>query len=66
MKTLSLTKSKDMANVKVFADKQTNRCRDKKTNRQAKIHMPPIYQCGGIKPRLVQIQSTSRWQNKCE
>jgi hypothetical protein len=30
-----------MANVKVFADKQTDG--------QAKNYMPPIFQCGGIK-----------------
>ena len=36
--------SKDMANVKVFADKQT----DKWTNGQAKNYMTPIYRCGGI------------------
>ena len=37
--------SKDMANVKVFVDKQT----DKWTHRQAKNYMPLIYLCGGIK-----------------
>ena len=37
--------SKAMANVKVFADKQT----DRQTNGQAINHMPPICQCGGHK-----------------
>ena len=35
--------SKAMASVKGFADKQ----RDRRTNRQAKNYMPPIYRCGG-------------------
>jgi hypothetical protein len=34
-----------MANVKVFADRQT----DKQTDGQAKNYMPPIYRYGGIK-----------------
>ena len=33
--------SRDTANVKVFADKQTNKRTDK-------IYMSPIYRCGGI------------------
>jgi hypothetical protein len=33
--------SKDMANVKVFADRQTDG--------QAKNYMPPIFRYGGIK-----------------
>ena len=33
-----------MANVKVFADNQT----DGQTNGQAKYYMPPIYPCAGI------------------
>jgi hypothetical protein len=37
--------SKDMANVKVFADRQT----DKQTDGQAKNYMPPIFRYGGIK-----------------
>jgi hypothetical protein len=45
MKALSLYHSKDMANVKVFTDRQTNR----RTDGQAKNYMPPIFQCGGIK-----------------
>jgi hypothetical protein len=36
--------SKDMANVKVFADRQTER----QTDRQAKNYMPPIFRYGGI------------------
>ena len=44
MKTLSLTNQK-MANVKVFAYKQT----DAWTNGHAKNNMPPIYQRGGLK-----------------
>jgi hypothetical protein len=36
--------SKDMTNVKVFADKQT----DKQTDGQAKNYMPPIFRYGGI------------------
>jgi hypothetical protein len=34
--------SKDMANVKVFADRQTK-------HGQAKNYMPPIFRYGGIK-----------------
>ena len=37
--------SKAMANVEVFADKQT----DRRTNPKAKNYMPPIYRCGEIK-----------------
>ena len=37
--------SKDIANVKVFADKQT----DKRTYRWAKNYVPPVYRGGGIK-----------------
>jgi hypothetical protein len=37
--------SKDMANVKVFEDRQT----DKQTDRQTKNYMPPIFRYGGIK-----------------
>jgi hypothetical protein len=36
---------KDMANVKVFADRQTN----KWTDRQVKNHMPLIFRYGSIK-----------------
>jgi hypothetical protein len=35
--------SKDMANVKVFADRQTDR--------QTKNYMPPIFRYGGIKSK---------------
>ena len=42
-----------MANVKVFADKQT----DRRTNRQAKNYMSPIYRCGGIKSICIQVTS---------
>jgi hypothetical protein len=38
-----------MANVKVFADRQTDRQTDKQTDGQAKNYMPPIYRYGGIK-----------------
>ena len=41
--------SKDMANVKVFADKQMDKQMNRQTNRQAKNNMPPINQGGGIK-----------------
>jgi hypothetical protein len=34
-----------MANVKVFADRQT----DRQTDGQAKNYMPPIFRYGGIK-----------------
>jgi hypothetical protein len=34
-----------MANVKVFADRQT----DRRTDGQAKNYMPPIFRYGGIK-----------------
>jgi hypothetical protein len=37
--------SKDMANVKVFVDRQT----DRQTDGQAKNYMPPIFRYGGIK-----------------
>jgi hypothetical protein len=37
--------SKDMANVKVFADRQT----DEQTDGQAKNYMPPIFRYEGIK-----------------
>jgi hypothetical protein len=43
--------SKDMANVKVFADRQT----DKQTDGQAKNYMPPIFRYGGIKRYFVII-----------
>jgi hypothetical protein len=49
-----------MANVKVFADRQT----DKQTDGQAKNYMPPIYRYGGIKTgssvfiKLVKLQCT--------
>ena len=36
-----------MANVKVFADRQT----DRQTDGQAKNYMPPIFRYGGIKSR---------------
>jgi hypothetical protein len=39
--------SKDMANVKVFADRQT----DKQTDRQAKNYMAPIFRYGGIRTK---------------
>ena len=42
--------SEDMANVKVFADKQT----DAQTNEWAKNYIPPIYQCRGITKTLCQ------------
>jgi hypothetical protein len=41
--------SKDMANVKVFADRHTDRL----TDGQAKNYMPPIFRYGG----LLQISS---------
>jgi hypothetical protein len=45
-----------MANVKVFADRQTDRQTDKQTDGQAKNYMPPIYRYGGIKiPFVVKI-----------
>ena len=34
-------KAKDMANVKVFVDKETDRQTDVQTNRQAKNYIPP-------------------------
>ena len=40
--------SKAMANVKVSADKQSDRWTDGQTEGPKK-YMPPIYQCGGIK-----------------
>ena len=48
-----------MANVKVFADKQT----DARTNRWAKNSMPPIYRCGGIKKKT--LESVCRQQIFC-
>ena len=42
---LNSYQSKDMANVKVFADKQT----DGRSNREAKDYMPLMYRCSGIK-----------------
>ena len=42
----ALTRSnKKMANVTLFADKQT----DRRTNRRTKNYMPSIYRCRGIK-----------------
>ena len=42
-----------MANVKVFAetqtDKQTNGQTEGLTNERTKNYMPPIYRCGGMK-----------------
>ena len=39
-----------MANVKVFADKQTEKWTDGQTNGRAKNYMPSIYiDCWGIK-----------------
>jgi hypothetical protein len=38
-----------MANVKVFADRQTDRQTNRRTDGQAKNYMPPIYRYGGIK-----------------
>jgi hypothetical protein len=37
-----------MANVKVFADRQTDR--------QAKNYMPPIFRYGGIKRDIAQVR----------
>ena len=45
MKAPNSYQSKDMANVKVLGDKQTDRW----TNGWAKNYMPLIYQCGGLK-----------------
>ena len=45
-------KLKDMANVKVFANKQ----KDKQTDKQAKNYMPQIYRCRGIKMWTVEIR----------
>jgi hypothetical protein len=45
--------SKDMTNVKVFADRQT----DKQTDGQAKSHMPPIFRYGGIKRKYLYLIS---------
>jgi hypothetical protein len=42
-----------MANVKVFADRQT----DRRTDGQAKNYMPPIFRYGGIKNRYVYLLS---------
>jgi hypothetical protein len=36
--------SKDMANVKVFADRQTDRQTNRQPDGQAKNYMPPIFQ----------------------
>ena len=44
-----------MANVKVFADRQTDRQTDRRTDGQAKNYMPPIFRYGGIK-KVGQIQ----------
>ena len=44
-KGLKSYQSKDIANVKIFADKQT----DAQTNGQAQNYMPLIYRCGGKK-----------------
>ena len=45
--------SKVMANIKVFADKQTDKRTDGRKNRWTngwtKNYMPSIYRCGGIK-----------------
>jgi hypothetical protein len=38
-----------MANVKVFADRQTDRQTNRRTDGQAKNYMPPIFRYGGIK-----------------
>jgi hypothetical protein len=43
--------SKDMANVKKFL--QTDRQTDRLTDGQAKNYMPPIFQNGGIKKKLL-------------
>jgi hypothetical protein len=40
--------SKDMTNVKVFADRQT----DRQTDGQAKNYMSPIFRYGGIKKHI--------------
>jgi hypothetical protein len=41
--------SKDMANVKVFAERQNNRQTNRQTDIQAIYYMPPIFRYGGIK-----------------
>jgi hypothetical protein len=49
MKSISLTLSKDMANVKVFANRQTNRQTDKN-------YMPPVFQYRGMKMQMSKIK----------
>ena len=50
--------SKDIANVKVLADKQTDRRMDRQTDR-VKNYIPQVYPCRGIKITLEKIGNAS-------
>jgi hypothetical protein len=56
--------SKDMTNVKVFTDTQTDKQIERQTDSQAKNYMPLIFRYGGIKILSINFLATDRWTDK--